>query len=274
MLSDECSYPYLVVREALMEAFGSDCEKKFPPLYFPFAQEREVAGRKIWYVSNLFWCQSLANLYDAEVLAGLDHVDRSQEKNFNSAFYFKPHQFLIQRYDKQILLPLAECLPWEVLRPLAKNYGINDFFSCGNEVKIFGDKVPFSPSICYEETFAGMMRKARVEGAELFVNISNDNYFPGTSLHEQHLFHARVRAVENGVPLIRACNSGVTAVIDSFGRVAAEFEAKEGVLNYGLKPFHFPTLFSFWGDAGIVCLCLIFILSFFCQLIGQRRRAL
>jgi len=272
MPSDVCSYPYFVVKEALMEAFGPDCEKKLPPLSFPFAQEREVDGRKIWCVSNLFWCQSLANLYDAEVLAGLDYMDRYQGKNFNSAFYFRPHDCPIQRYDKQVLLPLAECLPWEALRPLADNYGINDFFSCGNEVKVFGEKVPFSPSICYEETFAQKMRKARVEGAELFVNISNDNYFPGTSLHEQHLFHSRVRAVENGVPLVRACNSGVTAVIDSFGRIAAKFEARVGVLNYSLRPFHFPTLFSWWGDAGIVCLCLICIFFFLCPIISCKLR--
>jgi apolipoprotein N-acyltransferase len=260
MSSEICSYSYFMAREILIEKFGADASNKLPPLCPPFAEQRLVEGRKVWYVSNLFWCQALANLYDAEVLAGLDHCERSLEKNFNSAFYFQPHHFLIQRYDKQVLLPIAEYLPWDALRPLAKNYGINDFFSRGSVGKVFGEKIPFSPSICYEETFSEKMRKGRSDGAQLFVNISNDNYFPDSSLHQQHLFHARVRAVENGISLVRACNSGVTAVIDGFGRMVAKLETDEGVLNLQLEPFQFPTLFSFWGEAGMLSLCLIFFL--------------
>jgi apolipoprotein N-acyltransferase len=266
MPSDLSGYSYVKAREVWIAAFGPEAEKKFPPLRAPFAQQRHYQGQKIWCVSNLFWCQTLANLYDAEIIAGLDHSDRIVSKNFNSAFYFKPNSLLFQRYDKQVLLPLAEYLPFDFLKPLTKSYGIDDFFSHGEGPKIFGDKVLFSPSICYEETFSEMMRNGRVNGAELFVNVTNDNYYPHSSLHEQHLFHARLRAVENGVPLIRACNSGVTAVIDCFGRLVAKFEALEdhrehdGVLNCHFTAFHFPTLFSFWGEGGIISICFIFFL--------------
>ncbi len=266
MPSDLSGYPYVKAREALIATFGPESERKFPPLRVPFAEQHFYHGQKIWCVSNLFWCQALANLYDAEVVAGLDHADRALNKNFNSAFYFKPNSLLFQRYDKQILLPLAEYLPFDFLKPLTKSYGIYDFFSHGEETKIFGDKVLFSPSICYEETFSEMMRNGRAKGAELFVNITNDNYYPKSSLHEQHLYHSRLRAVENGIPLIRSCNSGVTAVIDCFGQLLARFEdaagdsERAGVLNYYFTAFHFPTLFSFWGEGGIIGICFIFFL--------------
>jgi apolipoprotein N-acyltransferase len=266
MPSDLSGYPYFKTREVWISAFGPEIEKKFPPLRAPFAEQRYHQGQKIWCVSNLFWCQVLANLYTSEVVAGLDHADRIENKNFNSAFYFKPNSLVFQRYDKQILLPLAEYLPFDFLRPLTKNYGIYDFFSQGNGTKIFGEKVRFSPSICYEETFSEVMRNGKTKGAELFVNVTNDNYYPDSSLHEQHLFHARLRAVENGIPLIRACNSGGTAVIDSFGQLLAKFEAgdahraNDGVLTCHFTVFQFPTLFSFWGEGGIISLCFIFFL--------------
>ena len=259
MLSDLSGYPYVETRDVFIRAFGLESEKKFPPLRAPFAEQRHYQGQKIWCVSNLFWCQVLANLYDCEIVAGLDHSDPMIRKNFNSVFYFKPDSLAFQRYDKQVLLPLAEYLPFDFLRPLTKNYGIYDFFSHGEGTKIFGEKIRFSPSICYEETFSEIMRNGKTCGAQLFVNATNDNYYPDSSLHEQHLFHARLRAVENGIPLIRACNSGVTAVIDSFGQLLAKFE-NEGVLSCHFTVFQFPTLFSFWGDGGIISLCLIFFL--------------
>ena len=266
MSSDLSGYPYAKVSEVLITTFGPESEKKFPPLRAPFAEQRYYQGQKVWCVSNLFWCQALANLYQCEVIAGLDHSDPIVRKNFNSAFYFNPNNLLFQRYDKQILLPLAEYLPFGFLRSLTKNYGIYDFFSRGEGTKIFGEKIRFSPSICYEETFSEIMRNGKMQGAQLFVNVTNDNYYPDSSLHKQHLFHSRLRAVENGVPLIRACNSGGTAVIDSFGQFVAKFEAVEphqmndGVLNCRFTAFQFSTLFSFWGEGGIISLCFIFFL--------------
>ncbi len=256
MPSDLCNYVYSDVRDILTKMFGREAEKKLPPLIFPFAQQHG----EIWGVSNLFWCQALANIYDSGVVAGLDHADREDKKNFNSAFYFQPGGLTAERYDKQILIPLAEYLPWELLRSLSKVYGIYDFYSPGQESKIFGEKISFSPSICYEETFSEPMRQGKASGAKLFVNMTNDNYFPASSLHEQHLYHARVRAVENGIPLIRSCNSGISAVVDHFGRILQTNGSQAGSLNYSLSVFHFPTLFSFWGEGGIVCLSFIFFL--------------
>ncbi len=258
--SDFSFYRYAEAKRMLIAEVGPQVVQAFPPLKPPFAEQRVLTNEKIWCVSNLFFCQTLANLYRAEVVAGLDHADVIVRKNFNSAFYFKPDSDRLDRNDKQILLPLGEYLPFEWMRPWTKSYGIFDFFSHGAGTKIFGDKVPFSVSICYEETFPFIMRDARAKGAELFVNLTNDNYYPHSTLHEQHFFHARLRAVENGIPLIRVCNAGITAVIDPFGSKIAALGAAEGVLNHRLTVERIPTLFALWGDAGIISICLCILL--------------
>jgi apolipoprotein N-acyltransferase len=269
--SDMTLFPFDAVRVLLMQALGPDIEKDFPDFSIPFAEKHVLSSGPMLCVSNLFWCQTLANHFKAELIAGFDHTDKTSQKNYNSAFYLKPQASSCGRYDKRVLLPLAEYLPSECLRTLTKNYGIFDYFTRGQRAIVMGNKIPFSPSICYEETFPEIMREGKIKGARLFVNITNDNYFPNSNLHEQHLFHARLRAAENGIPLIRSCNSGVSAAIDSFGRIVARseelkenFNSKEGVLSCGLNPYCFSTLYTFWGDKAIVgfsmlsCLCFLF----------------
>jgi apolipoprotein N-acyltransferase len=257
--SDGMFFPFEVVRDILVAELGKEVEKAFPPLFPPFAQERIGNHRRALRVSNLFWCQTLSNYFKAELVIGLDHVDRVSKNNYNSLFFCRPHARSVDRYDKRVLLPLAEYLPFDFLSPFVENYGIVDFFTQGREARVLGEKNLFSPSICYEETFPAIMREGRVKGAKLFVNSTNDNYYPGSSLHEQHLYHARVRAVENGIPLVRSCNAGISAAIDCFGRIVARMEDPrnpsiypKGVLNCRLSAYTFSTPYAFWGDGVIV----------------------
>ncbi len=251
------------VQELLIRELGPEVEKNLPPLETPFAEYREEGSYAGMCVSNLYWCQALANHFGAEVVAGLDHSDREEKKNYNSVFYLTAQNAPIQRYDKQILLPLAEYLPLEWLKPLSKSYGISEFFTQGSGAKVFGEKIPFSPSVCYEETFSSIMREGRVKGARLFVNLTNDNYYPNSSLHRQHLYHARVRAVENGIPLIRSCNAGISAMVDSFGRIVSALEGgkEKHVLSGRLATHTVPTLYAWWGDGAIIFLSALLALG-------------
>ncbi|MGE0670391.1 MAG: apolipoprotein N-acyltransferase, partial [Parachlamydiales bacterium] len=189
--------------------------------------------------------------------------------NYNSAFYLSPEMQSIQRYDKQVLLPLAEYLPFRWLKALTKRYGITEFFTHGKESTVMGERYPFSLSICYEETFPHLIRSGRVMGADLFINVTNDNYYPFSKLPEQHFSHARVRAVENGVFLLRACNTGVTAAVDPFGRVVARLgdggqgsEVLQDVLTVTVPRESHKTLYMLWGDAGIICLAISGLIAF------------
>lgn len=265
-------YPLEAVLEELKRYFGDEITRSLPPLKPPFVQIYFLEGKASLRASNIFIAQTLANHYQTEVIIGLDHHDLVVEKSYNSAFYCVPQRFDVLRYDKQVLLPLAEYLPFSWLKSLTQRYGIVAFFSHGQETQVWGDRFPFSLSICYEETFAGLMRQGRKKGAELFINMTNDNYYPFSLLPEQHFSHAKVRAVENGVYLLRACNTGVTAVIDPVGRVVSRLgekgkssETLVGVLTSDIFFHSRNTLYAWWGNGGIIAcssLCLLFFLAF------------
>lgn len=246
-------YPLNQIKEVLGDELG-DLDLL---LNEKLAEKRE--GK--WFVSNALLIQALANRYGAEVVVGLD--GKEGKKNFNAAFHFIPKGKEILRYEKRILLPLAEYLPFTFLKPLVARYGILDFFTHGKEAKITKGKYPMSLSVCYEECFPHIMREGRQKGAQLFVNVTNDGWYPYSRLPEQHFIHGRMRAIENGVPLLRACNTGVTAGVDSLGRTIARFENSEGnfelekgALYIPLNLYSFSTLYTFWGDVLILILSL------------------
>jgi apolipoprotein N-acyltransferase len=262
-------YPFDLVIGELKQLFGEQIVDSLPPLHPPFAQVRSLNGKAFFHVSNIFIAQTLANHYRSEVVIGLDHHDIASGKSFNSAFYCAPDCIEAHRYDKQILLPLAEYLPFSWLKSLTQRYGIVDFFTHGEETSVLGNHLPFSLSICYEETFPHLMRQGKRKGAEFFINVTNDSYYPSSLLSEQHFSHAKVRAAENGVYLLRACNTGITAVIDSTGAVVSRLGEKGsssetllGVLTAHISPQSHPTLYAWWGDVGVIAVSLTCLLLF------------
>lgn len=249
--------------------YGPNVGRCFPKITMPFAEKKMHLGIEKTYASNLFWGQTIANIYDCDLVIGLDHFDSSNNIFYNSAFLLtSQHEEVVQRYDKRVLLPLAEYLPFEWLRPLTKSYGIYDFFTQGKDPLSLKGRLTMGVSICYEETFSHVIRKHVQRDCDLLINLTNDNYYPHSLLPEQHFTHARLRTVENGCALLRACNTGVTAAIDSLGRIIDRFgekrdEFKCGVLQCTLVPYRYKTLFSIWGDVGLIGICMG-ILIFFC----------
>lgn len=246
-------YSFVQVKKYLVALWGLQILSQFPPLEPPYAGSCFSNGVEEICVSNLFWSQTLCNHFNADVVVGLDYTDKSTRKNFNSAFYLRPHQSRVERYDKQILLPLAEYLPFSFLKQFTKHYGVVDFFTPGKGFKIWGSQAPFSPCICYEETFSGLIREAKLLGSQMVVNLTNDNYYPDSILHRQHLFHARLRTVENGIPLIRSCNAGISAVVNSLGQIVTQMdEGHAGVLDCQLNNYGYNPPFSIYGEWGVL----------------------
>lgn len=245
------------VKEIFTEVLG-----KVNPTIFPRIEE----GKK---VSNAYWVRVLASAFDSDVVIGLDYTEKSGN-SYNSAFFVRPFSLEVERYDKQVLMPLAEYLPYPWLAPLVKAYGITDFFTPGSGALLFEGSVPMSVSICCEETFPAKVREGRLLGAQLLVNVTNDGWYPFSRLPSQHFEHARFRSVENGVPLVRACNTGVTAAVDSLGRTIGKLEEKsvkgkmqKGALFAEISPYDYSTLFAIWGNSGILCICLALASLFF-----------
>jgi len=250
----KCGYTFEAVRGMWIDHFGADSEKDFPPFDKPFA---EPTKRGEWRVTNSFLAQSLANHYHSEVIIGLE--DSENGKVYNAALHFKPGNFPSSRYEKQILIPGGEYIPLSNWRWLVDffsgKFGIQGSFDAGCQTKVFSGKFPLGIAICLEETHSSIFREIKRAGAELFVSITNDVWFPKTRLPWHHFDHGRIRAAENGGCLLRACNTGVTAAINCFGEPIQIFpvsEEKAGVLFLKLPVQSYSTIYTFLGDLPIL----------------------
>jgi len=209
-------------------------------------------------VTNSYWVHQLGSILKADVILGLD--GREGEQHYSSAFFAS--QGKMDRYDKQILLPLAEYLPFKFLKQLTRHYGIQEFYTHGKKPTLFNSKIPLSATVCYEETFGHIMRNARRAGAGLFVNVTNDNWYPHSTLPQEHFDLARVQAVACGTPLVRSCNAGITSGVDCLGRVVGQLDAWDvpDILKVSMPLHQVNTLYLIWGDWGIVTLSTFFLI--------------
>jgi apolipoprotein N-acyltransferase len=202
---------------------------------------------------------------DGLLLTGAVRVrDGATDADFqawNSLIVLDAKGSVIGSYDKAHLVPFGEYLP---LRSILSRVGIDklaqgavDFSSGpGPRTLHIPGLPPFSPLICYEAIFPGAVAD-RTDPPAWLLNVTNDAWF-GTSIGPyQHLAMARMRAVEQGVPLVRAANTGVSAVFDSVGREIGRLGLSEtGVLDIALpSPVEGGTPYGRHGDwvyAGLV----------------------
>jgi apolipoprotein N-acyltransferase len=172
----------------------------------------------------------------------------------NSLFALDSDGRILARYDKVDLVPFGEFLPFRELlsaiglRRLAE--GTFDFApGPGRRTLRLPGIPPFSPLICYEAIFSGRAVADHGPRPDWLLNITNDGWFGQSSGPYQHLAMARMRAIEEGLPLVRAANTGISVVTDAFGRETARLDLGErGVLDADLPGALPPTLFARYGD--------------------------
>ncbi|MBX9591463.1 MAG: apolipoprotein N-acyltransferase [Hyphomonadaceae bacterium] len=173
---------------------------------------------------------------------------------FNSLLVFGRGGLLLTRYDKIHLVPFGEFLPMRGLlqamglRQLTHAVGSFDFGASPRPLLGIPGLPPTLPLICYEAIFPG----ALVQGAErpgLMVNVTNDGWFGNTTGPRQHLHQARVRAVEEGLPIVRAANNGVSAAFDGYGRTLGRIDLDvRGVIDISLPMGLQPPPYARFGD--------------------------
>ncbi len=256
-------YSYREMKQIWVDQWGPEGLTDLPELQEPLAEKMESGGRFFWKVSNAFWAQAIANHYGAALVAGFDDFEEKTGNHYAAAFYFQPHHAVPHRYEKRALVPIGEYIPcaeWGWVRAfVAQHFGITDSFQRGTEAKVFPLPAPFGISLCCEETYSALMRDIRKNGAEFFVNLTNDVWFPETRLPQQHLELSRVRSVENGVMTLRSCNRGETVVIDPLGHLVARCLDKEGVI-VALVPLRArKTVYLLWGDSPILVVSALFL---------------
>ncbi len=180
---------------------------------------------------------------------------------FNSLYVFGHRGELLDTYDKFHLVPFGEYLP---LESLLKNLGVTKLvgfpgsFASGDGPHTV--KVPGAPDagplICYEILFPGAVVGETRPG--WIVNVTDDSWFGPWAGPRQHLLAARVRAIEEGLPIARAANTGISAVIDPNGRVVAALGlGREGIVDSPLPRALDPTLFTRIGDLGFGLLLML-----------------
>jgi apolipoprotein N-acyltransferase len=191
---------------------------------------------------------------------------------FNSVFALGPDGQLRGRYDKAHLVPYGEYLP---MRPLLSAIGISELAPSGIDLGVGPgprtlDLAGFGRAgiqICYEIVFSGDVVDA-ADRPEFIFNASNDAWF-GAWGPPQHLAQARLRAVEEGLPVIRATPTGISAIVDAQGRLLASLPLGEaGAIDARLPAAAAPTLFARFGNA----LSFAFALLLVAAAIAVRRK--
>lgn len=179
---------------------------------------------------------------------------------YNASFLFSPsNPSFPERYIKKHLVPFSERIPFDEIFPIL-NYvdlGEGDFVA-GKETPVYQPSL-WTPYICYDAIFGDLVREAIRSGSRLMVNITNDGWFGRSTAPYQHLNLIRYRAIENGMPVARLANSGVSAFIDQYGHYDGNTEIfTDRVVQRKVPLKTRDTLYSRIGDT-----VEIFLLCFF-----------
>jgi len=198
------------------------------------------------------------------------------ERFYNSLRVLEGADVETARYDKAHLVPFGEYIPfgdlayaWFGLKAFAAQAGNSYSAGPGPQVLDLGAFGKVLPLICYEAIFPREVN-AMPERADWMLQITNDAWFGIRTGPFQHFAQARLRAIEQGLPLIRVANTGVTAVVDAHGRVVAELPfGTMAALDTQIPGALPPTPYSRWGD-GPVALLLAGLAAF---AFNRRRQA-
>lgn len=244
---------------------------------------------------------------NAALVIGLDTIAAGDSKveHYNSAVFVRPDYGIVSRYDKIHRVPFGEYLPLKETFPFLQYftpYGPDFGIEPGQHAANFEyQNWNLAPIICFEDTVPhlvrSMIKQASAPNAEkpidCMVNLTNDGWFHGSSELDQHLITAAFRCVENRTPMVRAVNTGVSAIIDGDGMIVEPDVFIDGD-NQGRTSFVNPetgrwnkslnavlvdtipldnrtSFYTKYGDwfAGTCCFCALFV--FFMAILTRKR---
>ena len=151
---------------------------------------------------------------------------------FNAAFLFDPDGRFVATYRKRHLVVFGEYLPLARALPfLRRIIPVPGDFTPGDRAGSFELSEPrarLSPLICFEDVIPGLTRRSAGDDTDLLLNLTNDGWFGQSAAQWQQAANAVFRAVENGLPLVRCTNNGLTCWIDSRGRLRQVLRSESG----------------------------------------------
>jgi len=217
----------------------------WPESATPFYFDYDAAGNAA--------LRSLARSTGVYLLFGTDQFEPGPPRQiFNSALMLDPSGMMVAAYRKMHLVPFGEYVPLKRLlffaAPLVE--AVSDF-SPGTEAVVMPiGQNRLSTAICYEVVYPDLIGAFTARGSQLLTTITNDAWYGRTSAPHQHFWQAVVRAVEQGRYLVRAANTGISGIVDPYGRVVARSDLFERTVVQGdVRFLDVRTVYGRTGDA-------------------------
>jgi apolipoprotein N-acyltransferase len=232
----------------------------FPETALPSYLTRDYKTREM--------LQETVDEYNIPLLTGtIDIVIENNNKNYyNSAMWLTPNSnFKI--YSKIHLVPFAEYdLFPKIFHPLTwLNINIDrGSFKSGKEYKIFKcNNISFSDIICYESSIPRIVREFVAKGSELLIIQANDGWLGNSYGPHQHFELARLRAIENRIPVLRSANTGISGIIRPDGTVQRKVGLnKKLVIKEKIKIVKSGSIYTYYGDIfALVCVFITLLIS-------------
>ena len=234
-------------RQVMLSLRGALSQPEQPPSIIVWP---EVPAPLYYFEDDVLrgYVDGLARAAKAYVLLGIV-AHTADGAPLNSAALVGPWGGPVSRYDKVNLVPFGEFVPWPLGFANKISTEVGDFTA--------GERVVVSPVgshkmgtfICYESVFPDFVRRFAAGGAEVLFNISNDGWFGQSAARRQHLSMVRMRAAENRRWILRATNDGITATIDSAGRLRGTVASNIEATSYtGFTYLEAKTIYTRFGD--------------------------
>ena len=230
--------------------------------------------------------KDLASKSRADFLIGSVHYEQNPRGDYNSAILLTGHASAAQVYNKVHLVPFGEYVPFRhsfpVLAWIEGNRVPYDFDPGKGPslLELSVKPVKLGPLVCFEDTLGDLTRRSAALGAQLLMVLTNDGWFEHSIATRQHLANAQLRTVENGLPMVRVADTGISCVIDRFGRIKQTLHAPDdntfiqGILQAEVTvPLHpLPTFYTRHGDLfAKSCLALTAVVTLAFLFLSRRR---
>ena len=215
----------------------------------------------IIYERDKNFYSSMLKSEDTNIISGIFHYESIQNKIYNSMLVLNRDEKI---YNKRHLVPFGEYTPFKkIFSYIANKLNMpmsNLSHGNLNQKPFLIDNIIIHPLICYEIAYSSLINMTN--DYSIIVNISNDSWFGNTFAPHQHLQIAQVRALETASPVIRAANTGISAIIDKNGLIIKEISLDiEGLINGEVYPSKGVSPYMYFGDYPV--LMLIFSIMLF-----------
>ncbi len=198
------------------------------------------------------------------ITGGLRVVNREQKMLANSVFLINDMASVVGYADKSHLVPFGEYVPLRDVLPISKIVPISADFVSGQGIKTttIPKAPPASLLVCYEIIFPGEVTdNNKKRRPQWIVNVTNDGWYGDSAGPHQHLGMAQMRAVEEGLPVIRSANTGISAVISPYGEILKQLPLNtQGIIDSELPRAAEQTIYGHYGNKPLLAFLIIAIL--------------